>query len=132
MAENKEYVPPRNPGGISRPGRGGVVVKPKNMKGTLGRLWQLTRGHRKGLGWIFLLSGLASGASVLSPYVTGKAVTAISGGDALTWILVCLTGAENRRAVPVFAAGGRGGQLLYGFHRTECDSSYSESAVRSD
>ncbi|MCI9143135.1 MAG: ABC transporter ATP-binding protein [Lachnospiraceae bacterium] len=91
MAEKKGYVPPANPSGISRPGRGGVVVKPKNMKGTLGRLWQLTKGHRKGLGWILLLSGLASVASVLSPYVTGKAVTAISGKDALTWILVCLT-----------------------------------------
>lgn len=91
MAEKKGYVPPANPNGISRPGRGGVVVKPKNMKGTLGRLWQLTRGHRKGLGWILLLSGLASGASILSPYVTGKAITAISEGDAVIRVLICLT-----------------------------------------
>ena len=31
-------VPPRNLNGISRPGRGAVVVKPKNLKGTLYRL----------------------------------------------------------------------------------------------
>ena len=92
MAEKKGMAPPANLTGISRPGRGGVVVKPKNMKGTLTRLWQLTRGQRGGLGWILLLSALASGASILSPYATGAAVTAISQGDAVTWILCCLTG----------------------------------------
>ena len=92
MAEKKGVAPPANLTGISRPGRGGVVVKPKNMKGTLTRLWQLTRGQRGGLGWILLLSALASGASILSPYATGAAVTAISQGDAVTWILCCLTG----------------------------------------
>ena len=56
MAERSGEVPPVNPGGISRPGRGGVVVKPKNMKGTLIRLWKLTKGQRKGLGWILVLS----------------------------------------------------------------------------
>ena len=92
MAEKGGAVPPANLNGISRPGRGRAVVKPKNMKGTLGRLWRLTRGQRKGLGWILLLSALASGASILSPYVTGLAVTAVSNGDALLWILSCLTG----------------------------------------
>mgnify|MGYP002511927201 CR=1 FL=1 len=92
MAERNAGVPPANLNGISRPGRGGVVVKPKNMKGTLGRLWELTRGQRDGLGWILLLSAFASGASILSPYVTGKAVTAIGGGDPALWILLCLTG----------------------------------------
>ena len=92
MAEKGGAVPPANLNGISRPGRGRAVVKPKNMKGTLGRLWRLTRGQRKGLGWILLLSALASGSSILSPYVTGLAVTAVSNGDALLWILSCLTG----------------------------------------
>ena len=68
------------------------MVKPKNMKGTLRRLWTLTEGQRKGLGWILLLSVLSSAASIVSPYVTGRAVTAISGGDAVLWILVFLTG----------------------------------------
>ncbi len=92
MAERSGGVPPANPGGISRPGRGGVVVKPKNMKGTLIRLWKLTKGQRKGLGWILVLSAFASGASILSPFVTGRAVTAVSDGDTVLWILVLLTG----------------------------------------
>ncbi len=92
MAERNQAVPPANLNGISRPGRGGVVVKPKNMKGTLSRLWNLTKGHRNGLGWILLLSAFASSASILSPYVTGKAVAAIGSGDAVAQVLCCLAG----------------------------------------
>ena len=92
MADRNQAVPPANLNGISRPGRGGVVVKPKNMKGTLGRLWRLTKGQRGGLGWILLLSAFASGASILSPYVTGRAVAAIGRNDAVVWVLGCLTG----------------------------------------
>ena len=92
MAEGNHAVPPANLNGISRPGRGRAVVKPKNMKGTLRRLWQLTKGHRNGLGWILLLSALASCASILSPYVTGRAVTAIAGKDAVVRTLCCLAG----------------------------------------
>lgn len=92
MAERNQAVPPANLNGISRPGRGGVVVKPKNMKGTLDRLWRLTKGQRNGLGWILLLSAFASGASILSPYVTGKAVAVIGSGDAVAWVLCCLMG----------------------------------------
>ena len=92
MAERNGGIPPANLNGISRPGRGGVVIKPKNMKGTLYRLWKLTKGQRKGLGWIIFLSAFSSCASILSPYITGRAVTAISKQDAVLWILVCLTG----------------------------------------
>lgn len=92
MAERNQAVPPSNLNGISRPGRGGVVVKPKNMRGTLRRLWNLTKGQRNGLGWILLLSACAAGASILSPYVTGKAVAAISSRDAVTLVLCALTG----------------------------------------
>lgn len=92
MAERNQAAPPANLNGISRPGRGGVVVKPKNMRGTLGRLWRLTKGQRGGLGWILLLSAFGSAASILSPYVTGRAVAAIDGGDAVVWVLCCLTG----------------------------------------
>lgn len=62
-----------------RPGhrRGAPAVKPKNMKGTLRRLWELTDGHRQGLGWIFLLSGLSAGSAVVSPYIIGKIVNLI-------------------------------------------------------
>lgn len=87
MAEKTGSVPPANLNGISRPGRGGVVVKPKNMKGTLRRLWKLTRGHRKGVGWILLLSAVASVSAILSPYVTGRAVAAVSGGVGVEGVL---------------------------------------------
>mgnify|MGYP003377933156 CR=1 FL=1 len=62
-----------------RPGhrRGAPAVKPKNMKGTLRRLWELTDGHRQGLGWIFLLSGLSAGSAVVAPYIIGKIVNLI-------------------------------------------------------
>ncbi len=83
-------VPPQNMNGISRPGRGMVVVKPKNMKGTLIRLWEITKGHRNGLSWILLLSALSSAASILSPYITGNAVTAVQSGSTLTFVLALL------------------------------------------
>lgn len=87
---NNNAAPPDNLNGISRPGRGTVVVKPKNLKGTLLRLWALTKGHRKGLGWILLLSALASGASILSPYITGNVITVIKAGDPITVVLLIL------------------------------------------
>ena len=83
-------VPPAHLNGISRPGRGMVVVKPKNLKGTLRRLWELTRGHRQGLGLILLLSALASAATILSPYLSGKAVTRIKAGDTARFLLIFL------------------------------------------
>lgn len=61
--------------------RGVPAVKPKDMKGTLIRLWKLTEGHRKGLGWILLLSGLASGSAILSPYFIGRVVNCIDQGN---------------------------------------------------
>ena len=83
-------VPPAQMNGISRPGRGMIVVKPKNMKGTLARLWSLTRGHRQGLGLILFLSALASAAGILSPYISGKAVTRIEQGDTAKYVLILL------------------------------------------
>ncbi len=61
--------------------RGVPAVKPKDMKGTLIRLWQLTKGHRKGLNWVLLLSALASGSAILSPYFIGKVVNCIDQGN---------------------------------------------------
>lgn len=85
-----QAVPPKNLTGISGPGRGGVVVKPKNFKGTLLRLFRLTKGHRKGLGWILILSALASAAAILSPYITGEATAAIKSENPVTFILILL------------------------------------------
>lgn len=68
------------PSGLGR-ARGVPAIKPKDMKGTLIRLWLLTEGHRKGLGWILLLSALASGSAVLSPYLIGRVVNYIDNGE---------------------------------------------------
>lgn len=91
MADKNYSSPPVNIGGISRPGRG-AVVKPKNMKGTLYRLWNLTQGRRNGLGLIFLLSALGSAANILSPFITGRTVTVISARSAIGGILASLVG----------------------------------------
>lgn len=92
MSDKSTFVPPENLNGISRPGRAKAVVKPKDMKGTLRRLWTLTKGQRKGLGWILLLSALASLAAIFSPYLTGRIVTVIVGGDATLFPLCVLCG----------------------------------------
>lgn len=86
----KEMTPP--PGGFGRMNRNIQVVKPKNMKGTLMRLWELTKGQRRGLGWILLLSAFASGSAVLSPYIIGQAVNSIDGGNDATNLLILLAG----------------------------------------
>lgn len=70
--------------------RGIPVVKPKDMKGTLLRLWRLTNGHRRGLGWILFFSALASSSAILSPYLIGNAVNCIDSGNPLRHILVIL------------------------------------------
>lgn len=84
--DKKMLTPPPGPGRT----RGVPAVKPKDMKGTLLRLWELTRGHRKGLGWILLLSALASGSAVLSPYLIGRAVNGIDSGSPVLILLAVL------------------------------------------
>ena len=75
----REMTPP--PGGFGGRARNMQVVKPKNMKGTLLRLWQLTKGKRNGLVWLLVLSILTSASSVLSPYIIGKTVNSIVAGN---------------------------------------------------
>lgn len=69
--------------------RGTPPVRPSNMKGTLLRLWRLTRGHRRGLGWIFALSAFASASAILSPLLIGTTVSRIAEGrPALLFLLL--------------------------------------------
>lgn len=86
----KQMTPP--PGGFGRMGRNIQVVKPKNMKGTLMRLWDLTRGKRGGLGWILLLSAFASSSAILSPYIIGEIVNNINMGKTVSVLLLLLVG----------------------------------------
>jgi ATP-binding cassette, subfamily B, multidrug efflux pump len=92
---DKSLPPPAGMPGIGGPGRGAMrgrpAVKPKDLKGTLRRLWLLTKGHRQGLGWILLLSALSSASAILSPLVIGRAVTAVdTHSSAVTILLVLL------------------------------------------
>jgi len=82
--------PPPGIGNVARPRRGHPVEKPKDMGGTLRRLWRLTKGHRRGLGWILLLSALASASAILAPLLIGRAITAIDRGDPFEAILLTL------------------------------------------
>lgn len=82
------------PAGMGGP-RGGIrqpAVKPRDLKGTLLRLWRMTQGSRKGIGWILFLSALASASAILSPLVIGRAITAVDSGTPFTGILLLLIG----------------------------------------
>ncbi len=89
MSDNRGTISPSATFGSSRTA---VVVKPKDMRGTLKRLWDITRGHRRGLGWVFVLSALASGSAVLSPLLIGEAVNALYGGEPVALALMLLAG----------------------------------------
>lgn len=90
---NSNFTPPpaRFGGGPGRGlARGRPVEKPKDLSGTLRRLWQLTKGSRKGLEWILLLSALSSASSILSPLVIGNVITAIDCQSPIISVLFLL------------------------------------------
>ncbi|MFP7298505.1 ABC transporter ATP-binding protein [Neobacillus niacini] len=58
--------------------RGGPVVKPRNFKETIRRLWHYFGNERKMLSIVFLFILFSSALSLLSPFLIGKAVDAIS------------------------------------------------------
>lgn len=70
---------PGGPGGRGR----GPVAKPKNLKGTLARLWQYIGRERKMLGFIFAIIVADALLTLSGPYLIGVAVDAIprAGGS---------------------------------------------------
>lgn len=96
MADAKNYPPPPQ----QQPGWRrtlGTVVKPKDFKGTLKRIWSLVNSQRRALIGVFVLSGFISIAAMLTPYLIGKVIDHIKldGADrisntAITIILVLL------------------------------------------
>lgn len=86
---DKNLTPP--PSKIGAPKRGMPVVKPKDMQGTLRRLIGLTKGQRRGMGLILVLSGLSSTSAILSPLLLGKAVNRINAGQPVLRLLGILT-----------------------------------------
>ncbi|HKL86522.1 MAG TPA: ABC transporter ATP-binding protein [Treponemataceae bacterium] len=90
---NKKNTPPPQQQQHMGPMRHGVPpVKPKNMRGTLLRLWDLTKGERNGVNWILLLSIFASASSILSPLLIGNVFNHINNGNPAFWVLIILAG----------------------------------------
>ncbi|SDM99607.1 ABC transporter ATP-binding protein [Bacillus sp. OK048] len=72
---------------LSIPGRAGIggghrrgapIVKPKNFKETIRRLWHYFGNERKTLSLVFIFIFFSSALALLSPFLIGKAVDAIS------------------------------------------------------
>jgi ATP-binding cassette, subfamily B, multidrug efflux pump len=85
-------APGRPRGGFGGPGRGGPVVKPKNFKGTLKRLWHYVGKERKLLSLIFGVIVIDSVLMLFAPYLIGKSVDAMSGGGGgVDWDLLTIT-----------------------------------------
>lgn len=83
-------TPPAAGMGGPRAGIRKPAEKPRDLKGTLLRLWKLTKGSRKGLGWILLFSALASASAMLSPLVIGRGVDKVDAGEPVMAVLVLL------------------------------------------
>jgi ATP-binding cassette subfamily B multidrug efflux pump len=84
-------------GGPGRGGRGGPVVKPKNLKGTLQRLWNYLGNEKKLLMILFGFVFIDSLFMLSGPYLIGIAIDAISNGAVnfklLQIVLITLTAA---------------------------------------
>ena len=77
---------PGRPGGF--PGghrRGAPIVKPKNFKETIRRLWQYFGNERKMLSLVFFFIIFSSALSLLTPFLIGKGVDAISMGKTVNF-----------------------------------------------
>ena len=89
LAAGAANIPGKHPGGGRRHGQ--PVQKPRDMKGTLSRLFQVLKGDRKGLVMILIFAVLSSASGIFSPLIIGQAISAISNGNAvLTFIFVLL------------------------------------------
>jgi len=67
-------------------------AKPKDLRGTLTRLWQLVRPQTRGLGWVFLLSVLSCVAAMATPKLVGSVINAINTSTPFTGLLLVLCG----------------------------------------
>jgi ATP-binding cassette subfamily B multidrug efflux pump len=84
--QNRNLNIPPNIGGFGGPRRGGgpsgmaPVVKPKNFKKTMLRLWAYFGRERKMLGIILILVLTDAAVSLAAPYLIGRAIRAMSLG----------------------------------------------------
>lgn len=78
---------------MNRPGRGGrnrIVEKPKNMKGTLKRIWEYFGSERKKLLLLFALVILTALIALSVPYLIGKSVDTIPAFQNQSQLLILL------------------------------------------
>lgn len=90
LAAGAANIPHKGHGGGRRHGE--PVVKPRDMKGTLRRLLDVFKGDRKGLVLILIFSVLSAAAGVFSPLIIGRAISAISEGNAVLTFIMVLAG----------------------------------------
>ncbi|MFK7696076.1 ABC transporter ATP-binding protein [Paenibacillus sp. HJGM_3] len=80
-------VGPGRPGGPGGPGPGGPmmrgrpIVKPKNFKGTLKKLWTYLGQERKWLTVLFVLLLGGAGIGLIGPFLIGEAIDAMSASS---------------------------------------------------
>lgn len=84
--------PPGRPGGFGGGAfRRGPVVKPKNFKGTLRRLWEYFGRERKMLSFVFLFIIIDSLLTLSAPYLIGRAVDSMGSQGKVNFSLLEIT-----------------------------------------
>lgn len=106
---NPPSPPPLRPGGGAH--HRGPVVKPKNFKGTIKRLWDYFGKEKNMLALIFLFILIDSVLMLLNPYLIGKAIDAMTLNHGkvdfrfLEIMIIILTSAYIADAVFTFLQG---------------------------
>lgn len=102
--------------GAGRPGmmnRGRAVVKPKNFKATMRRLWHYVGSERKLLMVVFMFVVIDSALTLSAPYLIGVSVDTMTGGSAgavnfklLELVIIALIAAYVADALLTFCRAG--------------------------
>ncbi len=89
---DKKYDPTRDENkGIARgPQARMSVVKPKNLKGTLMRLWDYILPERVGMLIVFGMAASSALTAMITPLLIGRAIDTIKAGDLPTKIILIL------------------------------------------
>jgi len=102
---------PGGPGGFGHRGAGRPVVKPKNFRATLARLWQYVGTERRWLTTIFVFLIVDALLMLFVPYLIGKSIDAMTGSggqvdfDVLEVIIIVLASAYLIDAVLTLLQG---------------------------
>jgi ATP-binding cassette subfamily B multidrug efflux pump len=113
-------MPARGPGFGAGPGmRGAPKVRPRNLRGAVGRIWAYFKGERLRIGMVFGFILLDSAMGLAGPYLIGRGVDAIAaiglpGGPMVASALGTLRPPVVALAIAAFAllAAYLGGAIL--------------------